>query len=59
MPILIPLVRKGDDTVGDPHRAQIYQFELFELMLAFNLDNQLPDEQLEARASQSAVPAPS
>ena len=23
----------GDDTVGNPHRAQIYQLELFELTL--------------------------
>ena len=24
-------VGRGDDKVGNPHRAQIYQFELFEL----------------------------
>ena len=26
-----PLVGRGDDTVGNPQRAQISQFELFEL----------------------------
>ena len=26
-------IRKWDDTVGNPHRAQIVQFELFELIL--------------------------
>ena len=46
---------KGDDTVGNPHRAQISQFELFELILLLKLDKQLPVEQLEATASQSTV----
>ena len=27
------VVGRGDDTVGNPHRAQIFQFELFELIL--------------------------
>ena len=26
-------LRRGDDTVGNPHQTQIYQFELFELIL--------------------------
>ena len=26
-------IRRGDDTVGNPHRAQISQFELFEFVL--------------------------
>ena len=37
----------GDDTFGNPHRAQLYQFELFELIL-LNLDKQFPVEQFEA-----------
>ena len=39
---------RGDDTVGNPHRAQISQFELFELMIWLNLDKQFPVEQFEA-----------
>ena len=49
--------RKGDDTVGNPHRAQIYQFELFELILLLKLNKQLPVEQSEATASHSTVPS--
>ena len=45
----------GDDTVGNP---QIVRFELFELILLFKLDKQLPVEQFEATVSQSRVPAP-
>ena len=33
-------VGRGDDTVGKPHRAQISQFELFELILVLKLDKQ-------------------
>ena len=29
---------RGDDTVGDPHRAQIYTFKSFELMLCLKLN---------------------
>ena len=39
---------RGDETVGDPHRAQIYQFELFKLILLSNLYKQFPVEQFEA-----------
>ena len=49
---------RGDDTVGNPHRAQIYQFELVELklsnlsffgfVLVLKLDKQFPVEQFEA-----------
>ena len=49
---------RGDDTVGNPHRAQISQFELFELILLSKLDRQLPVEQFEATVSQSTVPSP-
>ena len=44
--------------VGNPHRARIVQFELFELILLLKLDKQLPVEQFEATVSQSAVPSP-
>ena len=50
---------RGHDTVGNPHRAQMYkfeifraqivQFELFELIFLFELDKQFPVEQFEAR----------
>ena len=49
---------RGDDTVGNPHRAQISQFELFELILLLKLDKQFPVEQFEATVSQSTVPSP-
>ena len=39
---------RGDDTVGNPHRAQMSHFELFELILLFQLDKQFPVEQIEA-----------
>ena len=42
--------------VGSPHRAQISQIELFELILLSRLDKQLPVKQIEATASQSTVP---
>ena len=48
---------RGDDTVGNPHRARIPQFELFELILFSNLDKQLPVERFEATVSQSTVPS--
>ena len=54
----LALILKGDDTVGNPHRAQTYQFELFELCLLLKLDKQLPVEQFEASVSQSTVPSP-
>ena len=47
----------GDDTVGNPHRAQIVQFELFELIPLLKLDKQLPVERFEATVSQSTVPS--
>ena len=52
------LFGRGDDTVGDPHRAQISQFELFELSILSELDKQFPVEQFEATVSQSTVPSP-
>ena len=50
---------RGDDMVGDPHRAQIYQFLfLSKLILLLEFDRRFPVEQLEAALSQSAVPSP-
>ena len=49
---------RGDDAVGNPRRAQIYQFELFELILLLKLGKQFLVERFEATASQSAVPSP-
>ena len=52
-----PRFGRGDDTVGNPHRAQIYQLELFELILLLKFDKQFPVEQFEATVSQSTVPS--
>ena len=50
---------RGDDEVGIPHRAQIYRFELFELLLLLKLDKEFPVEQFEATvSSQSTLPSP-
>ena len=49
---------REDGAVGNPHRAQISRFELFELILLLKLDRQLPVEQFEAAVSQSTVPSP-
>ena len=45
-----------DDTVGNPHRAQISQSELFENILLLKLCQQLPVEQFEAAVLQSTLP---
>ena len=47
-----------NDTLGNPHRAQISQFELFELILLLKSDKRLPVEQFEATVAQSTVPSP-
>ena len=52
------LVRRGDDTVRNPHRAQISQFELFELFLLLKSDKRFSVEEFIAAVSQSAVPSP-
>ena len=52
------LIGRGDDTVGNPPRAQICQFEFFELILLLELNIRFPVERFEATASQSAVPSP-
>ena len=48
----------GDDTVGNPHRAQISRFELFELILLLKADQRFSIERFEATVCQSAVPFP-
>ena len=52
----IPLIPY--DTVGNPHRTQIDQFELFELILLLKLNKQFPVEQFEATVSRSRGPSP-
>ena len=48
-----------NDTVGNPRRAQMSQFELFEpIPLLLKLDKRSPIERFEATASQSTVPSP-
>ena len=51
-------VRKGDDTVGNTHRAQIHKFELFVLILFLKVDRQLSIDQFEQTVSQSTVSSP-
>ena len=57
--MLLQALGRGDDTVGDPRRAQIsrfeflfraqiYEFDIFELILSSKLDQQFPVEQFEA-----------
>ena len=50
---------RGEDTVGDPHRAQISQFELFEPILLSKLVKQLPVERFDTTVFESTVPPPS
>ena len=49
---------RGDDAVGNPRRAQVSQFQLFELILLLRSAKQFPVEQIEAIVSQSAAPTP-
>ena len=55
---LVVYIGRGDDTIGNPRRTQIYQFEFFELILLLKLDRKLPVERFEATVSQSTVPSP-
>ena len=48
-------VGRGDDTVGNPRRAQTLQFEPFELILLSKLGKQLPVEQFEATVSRTTA----
>ena len=45
-------------SLGNPHRAQISQFKLFELIILLKLDKEFSIEQIEATVSQSTVPCP-
>ena len=47
--------RRGDETVVNPHRAKTFQFEFFNRILWFKLDNQSSIEQFEPTGSQSTV----
>ena len=49
---------RGDDTVGNPHRAQTSQFEFFELTISLKWDKHVPIEQFEPTVPQSTVPSP-
>ena len=53
------MLRKGDDTVGNPRRAQISRFEFVELILLLSLDKQFSIEHFEPTVSRSTVPSPS
>ena len=53
-----PRVGSGDDTVGNPRRAQSSRFELFELVLLLKLHKQFSIEQFEPTASRSTVSSP-
>ena len=52
------VLERGDDAVGNPHRAQISQFQLFQLILLSKLDKQFYLEPFEATVSQSRAPSP-
>ena len=52
------MVGRGDDAVGNPHRAQIVQFQLFESILLLKLAKQFPVERFEAEVSEQTVPSP-
>ena len=56
---MIDISREIGHTVGNPHRAQLSQFVVFELALLLKLDKQFPVEQFEAsraiRASSISV----
>ena len=57
--VIAAYLGRGDDTVGNPHRAQISQFEVFEFITLLKLDKQFSIEQSEAIVSQSTGPPPS
>ena len=54
----ISTLGRGVDTVGNPHRAQISLFDLFELVLLLKVDKQSSTEQLEPTVSQSSTVSP-
>ena len=56
--VSVPTIGGGHDAVGNPHRAQICQFELFELIVLLTLVNNLYIERFEPTVSQSTVSSP-
>ena len=50
-PRCMEIFGRGDDTVGNPHRARISQFELFEFIPLLKLDKQFPVERFEPTVS--------
>ena len=54
--VRVAILGRGDDTVGNPHRAQTSQFEFFEFVPLLKLCKKFPVEQFEATTSQSTVP---
>ena len=57
--VLVTLFGRGDDTVGNPHRAQICQFELLELILLLKLDtHSLSSNSRHSISVNSTVPPP-
>ena len=51
------ILRKGDDPVGNSHRAQGHQFELLELILLFKTNNSLSSDSSRQYLSQQYPPA--
>ena len=51
-------LRKGAGTVENPPRAQIVQFELFELIPLLKSDEQFSTDRFEPTVSRSTVPSP-
>ena len=49
---------RGDDTVRNPHRAQICLFDRFELIICLKLDRQFPVERFEPTVFQSTILSP-
>ena len=49
-------VGSGDDTIGNPRRAQISQFELFELIFLLKLDSSLSSDSRQQHLSQQYPP---
>ena len=46
---------RGDDAVGNPHRAEIDKLKLFELVLFLKVDRQFSIERFEPTATHSTV----
>ena len=53
--IIIMILGRGNGAVGNPHRARIYQLELFEQVLSSKVDKQFPVEQFETHPKRSCM----